>query len=313
MKPALVAAPVLFVLASLHCSPVLAWSRPGHMVTAAIAYEELKTQQHEILDEIAALAERHPDPAAFEVAAGRTSGEERKRRMFIELARWADDMRGSVHDHPTWHYSSRPWIDTQSPPARVPEDVPQGSASEAFALNLSVLSDRSASPAERAVALSWIFHLVGDMHQPLHSVSQVSSRFPNGDRGGSLQYVRDPHTDQPVTLHWYWDDSVNREGGMDQAIQRANELVRKLPRSRFKELKPFRNASEFQAWAHESHQIATTLAYGPDFSAGDSAANAPRMSTRYIEQSTTIAEERVTLAGYRLTEVLRRAFAPQPK
>lgn len=302
---------LLVVIATLvHCSSALAWSRPGHMVTAAIAYQELNSQQREILDKIVALAERHPDRGAFEVAIGRATGDERAKRIFLELARWPDDTRGSVHDHPTWHYSSRPLISAASPPPQSPQDVPQGAATEAFALNLNVASDPRAPAAERAVALCWVFHLVGDMHQPLHSVSQVSKRFPDrdGDRGGGLQYVRDPQTDKPVTLHWYWDDVVSRDGEPDQAVQRAEELMRRLPRARFKELKPFQSTAEFSAWTQESHQLAATLAYGPDLTAGDSAASAAKLSQRYVEQSSAVAAQRLTLAGYRLTEVLRRAF-----
>jgi hypothetical protein len=281
------------------------------MVTAAIAYEELNARERSILEKIVSLAQRHPDRGAFEVAMGRATGEERSRRIFMELARWPDDTRGSIHDHPTWHYSSWPLIDPSSPPPKAPEDMPQGSAAEAFALNLSVASDSRAPAAERAVALCWVFHLVGDMHQPLHSVSQVSKRFPEGDRGGGLQYVQDPRTNKPVTLHWFWDDSVSRDGKPAAARARAAELMRRLPRTQFKELRPFQAASEFSAWAQESREIAATLAYGPDLDASDSPATAIRPSQHYLEQSTTVAERRLTLAGYRLTEVLRRAFREQ--
>ncbi|WP_161965767.1 S1/P1 nuclease [Steroidobacter cummioxidans] len=304
MKPCV----ALLLAVVLPCSTALAWSRPGHMVSAAIAYDELNAQDRRIVERIVALAEKHPDRGAFEVAMGRATGEERRRRIFLELARWPDDARGSIHDHPTWHYWSRPIVNSASPPAKMPADVPQGSAYEAFALNLSVASDARASAGERAVALAWIFHLVGDMHQPLHSVSQVSKRFPEGDRGGSLQFVLDPVARQPVTLHWYWDDSVSREGEPDVAMSRAEDLMRRLPRTQFKALQPFRNASEFSGWARESYELGSTVAYGPDLRASDSAGTALEQSQRYLEQSLQVAEQRLTLAGYRLTEVLRWAF-----
>ena len=281
------------------------------MVTAAIAYEELRTQDPKVLERIIALAERHPDRGAFEVAIGRAKGEERGRRIFLELARWPDDTRGSIHDHPTWHYSSRPLIDKSSPPAKAPEDVPQGSATEAFALNFSVAADPRAPAGERAIALCWVFHLVGDMHQPLHAVSQVSQRFPEGDRGGGLQFVRDPQTNEPVSLHWFWDDAVSREGEPEQAMSRAADLMRRLPRAQFKELKPFQHASEFAAWAQESYELANTIAYGPELKASDSAIGAPKPSQRYLQLATQTSERRLTLASYRLTEVLRRAFRNQ--
>lgn len=291
-----------------HSSTVLAWSRQGHMVTAAITYEELRAQDPKVLERIIALAERHPDRGAFEVAVGRANGEERGRLIFLELARWPDDTRGSIYDHPTWHYSSRPLIDRSSPPTQAPEDVPQGSATEAFTLNLSVAADPRASASERAVALCWVFHLVGDMHQPLHSASQVSQRFPEGDRGGNLQYIRDPQTNDAVTLHWFWDDAISREDEPQQAIQSAADLVRRLPRTRFKELKPFQNPNEFAAWTQESYDLARTIGFGPELKASDSANGAVKQSQRYLDLATDTAEKRLTLASYRLTEVLRRAF-----
>lgn len=298
----------LLLAVFIPCSTALAWSRPGHMVSAAIAYDELNAQDRRILERVVALAEKHPDRGAFEVAIGRATGEERGRRIFLELARWPDDTRGSIHDHPTWHYWSRPITDPRSPPPKMPDDVAEGSAYEAFALNLSVASDSRASAGERAVALAWIFHLVGDMHQPLHAVSQVSKRFPEGDRGGGLQYVLDPVAKEPVTLHWYWDDRVSRDGEPELAIQRAGDLKRRLPRELFKSLQPFRNASEFSDWARESHELARTVGYSSELRASDSARNALEQSQPYLQQSLQVAEQRLTLAGYRLTEVLRWAF-----
>lgn len=301
----------VLLAAVFHCSTASAWSRPGHMVTAAIVYEELNAHDRKLLERIIAVAERHPDRGAFEVAVAGARGDERGRRIFLELARWPDDTRGSVHDHPTWHYSSRPLINKASPPAKTPDDVPQGSAIEAFALSLSVAADSRAPAPERAVALCWIFHLVGDMHQPLHSASQFSQRFPEGDRGGGLQYVRDPKTNEPVTLHWFWDDAVSREGEPDEAMRKAGELMRKLPRAQFKELKPFQAPNEFSAWAQESYQLATAIGFGPELNASDSAERATLPSPRYLELSSATAEKRLTLASYRLTEVLRRAFRDQ--
>jgi len=299
------------VAAIFPCSAAMAWSRPGHVVTAAIVYEELNAHDRKILERIIALAERHPDRGAFEVAIAGTRGDERGRRIFLELARRPDDVRGSVHDHPTWHYASRPIINKASPPAKTPEDVAQGSAIEAFALNYSVAADSRAPASERAIALCWIFHLVGDMHQPLHSVSQFSQRFPDGDRGGGLQYVRDPKTNEPVTLHWYWDDAVSREGQPDESMRRAAELMRKMPRTQFKELQPFQTANDFSTWAEESYQLAVTIGYGSELNASDSADRAALPSQRYLELSSATAEKRLTLASYRLTEVLRRAFRDQ--
>jgi hypothetical protein len=298
---------VLVLLALFHCSAAMAWSKPGHMVTAAIAYEELRTHDPKILEQIIALAERHPDRGAFEVAVGSARGEERGRRIFLELARWPDDTRGSIHDHPTWHYSSRPLIDEAAPPP-TSANVPTGSATEAFALSFSVASDAGASAAERAVALCWVFHLVGDMHQPLHSASQFSKRFPTGDRGGNLQYVRDPQTNEPMSLHWFWDDAASREDQPDEVLRRAEDFMRRLPRAQFRELKPFQGPGDFSAWVAESYELAESIAYGPELQASVAPNQAVKPSQRYLDLTTEVAQKRLTLASYRLTDVLRSAL-----
>lgn len=304
---------LLLLVAVFNSSAAMAWSRPGHMVTAAIAYEELRTQDPKVLEHIIALAERHPDRGAFEVAVGRAQGEERGRRIFLELARWADDTRGSIYDHPTWHYSSRPLINTASPPPSSPEDVPPGSAIEALALNFSVASDGRAPQSERAIAVCWLMHLVGDVHQPMHSISQFSERHPTGDRGGNFRYIRDPQTNEAVTLHWFWDDVASREDAPDEVTQHAEEFVRRLPRAQFKELKPFKGASDFATWVDESYQLAVTVAYGPDLQASDTGDQAPKPSQRYLDLSREVAQKRLTLASYRMTDVLRRAFRQPSK
>jgi len=303
MKPFI----ALLLALVLPCSAALAWSRAGHMVSAAIAYNELSAQDQRIIERIVALAEKHPDRAAFEVAVGGTRGEQRSYRIFLQLARWPDDARGGIHDHPTWHYWSRPFIDESSPPEKTPQDVPQGSAYEAFALNLSVASDSRASTGERALALSWIFHLIGDIHQPLHAVSQVSKRFPEGDRGGSLQFLLDPIDREPRSLHWYWDNRASRDGEPELVMKNAADLMRRVPRSQLR-LQPFKSATEFSEWAQESYRLGSAVAYGPDLRASDTKSTAPEASQSYLDESLEVAEQRLTLAGYRLAEVLRWTF-----
>ena len=43
---------------------------------------------------------------------------------------------------------------------------------------------------QRAIALAWLFHLISDVHQPLHTVQLFSREYPHGDRGGNEVCVR---------------------------------------------------------------------------------------------------------------------------
>jgi S1/P1 Nuclease len=296
----------LALLLGLFSLSASAWSRPGHMVSGAIVYEELNASDPQLLAQILELMARHPERAPFEVAVGREGGEERARRMLMEMARWPDDIRGGLYDHATWHYSGRALSDTKQPPAQARRPEVAGAALEALALNAVVVADSSASQGERAVALCWLFHLVGDIHQPLHAADQVSATLPNGDRGGGLQFLLDPETRQPVTLHQFWDGAVHGSPEGASAISRARELRTKYPRSAFPELaKKPEGVRDFAAWAKESYDLARTLAYGPDLKTSAVDTTAPMPSDKYVKDATTAAERRVTLAAYRLTDLLK--------
>jgi hypothetical protein len=282
----------------------LAWSKPGHMVNAAIAYEELQAKHPRLAQRIAELMAQHPDRGSFEVAINGAKDEERLRRLFAEMARWPDDVRGGAYDHPTWHYASKPIVDPSHPTATAPADAFAGSAVEAFALNAKVAGDVRAPAAERAVALCWIFHLVGDIHQPLHAADWHSSRYPEGDLGGNRQYVLDPQSRQPTSLHGYWDGIISRSGEVGPAFERGRELRTRYPRSGFTEIAARSNVSDFVAWAVESNALARSQAYGRNLSTSPTPEKAPALSAVYIADSTAIAERRVTLAGYRLADLL---------
>jgi hypothetical protein len=60
-------------------------------------------------------------------------------------------------------------------------------------------------PERKAIALAWLFHLVGDIHQPLHTAQLFTMEYPNGDRGGNEICIRMTQAAQPMDLHRFWD------------------------------------------------------------------------------------------------------------
>ena len=189
-----------------------AWDHPSHMTSAAIAMEEIEKAHPELVDKIGLLFMRHPDAAAFWVAAGEAKGSERARRLFFEGARWPDDNKWTVHDRPTWHTARWAIIAEDAPPeakaaAEARKGRPAGQAIEALALNYAMLRNPDTTPGERATALCWLLHMVGDIHQPLHVSDQFSKRFPAGNGAGTLEYVKDPLGDSAMPLHILWDSN----------------------------------------------------------------------------------------------------------
>src|SRR5262245_56580542 len=71
----------------------------------------------------------------------------------------------------------------------------------AFSEKLDTFRDGRRSDSDRAMALTWLFHLVGDVHQPLHTARLFTTIFPQGDRGGTRFYVRIGEESATISLH----------------------------------------------------------------------------------------------------------------
>jgi S1/P1 Nuclease len=63
-------------------------------------------------------------------------------------------------------------------------------------------------PERRAIALAWLFHLMGDTHQPLHTAQLFTADYPKGDRGGNEICVRVTQAGQLMDLHRFWDGMI---------------------------------------------------------------------------------------------------------
>ena len=73
------------------------------------------------------------------------------------------------------------------------------------------------SPETRGLLLAWLFHDVGDIHQPLHSSALFSTRlFPDGDRGGNSVKTR-----EAGNLHSLWDGFAGRNTEFRTAHNKA--------------------------------------------------------------------------------------------
>lgn len=63
--------------------------------------------------------------------------------------------------------------------------------------------------AERAMFARYLVHLVGDIHQPLHSVALFNHTFPKGDAGGNLLKLKTLNG-TVQNLHSFWDSGAYR-------------------------------------------------------------------------------------------------------
>ena len=63
--------------------------------------------------------------------------------------------------------------------------------------------------AERALFARYTVHLVGDIHQPLHSVALYNSTYPKGDLGGNLLKIK-MLNGTLMNFHSFWDAGAFR-------------------------------------------------------------------------------------------------------
>ena len=114
----------------------------------------------------------------------------------------------------------------------------------------SNLNDTNASPELRAASLSWLIHLVGDIHQPLHCESFYSDAYTNGDRGGNEFYVKP--ADQPVRLHGVWDGLLGPSPNTQMQWRYAIKLGTEFPRASLAELTSHPAPKD---WSLESREL----------------------------------------------------------
>jgi hypothetical protein len=290
---------LIALAAWLACGPAGAWGDQGHMAVGLAAYDDLARTNPAAVQSIVRAAAALPHREAMDAALKGSSGAVRDRLTFAYLSRWADDIRGTSLDHPDQHYRLR----GVSPLGRlVPMHV--GEAEQAYRASLATLHDRRATPQARAVALAWVFHIVGDMHQPLHAGTWLSWSFPKSDRAGTTAWVRVTANGAPRLLHDVWDHAADRPGpDLVGAEALTADLARAYPRGRLRELSA--PADAFRTWEDESAGLARTAVYpGGHTPAAAGPFDAAPVSAAYLSNARTIAERRLAVAGHRLADVL---------
>ena len=256
----LIASLALLTLAVLP-PPANAWNIPGHMLSAAIAYQALRQENPQSIEKVKAVLEKHPWYAnQWQAQLRDVPVADHDMVLFMQAARWPDDIRRTdkqYHRGP-WHYINWPFK-PEGQPANVQIREPElVNILTAMAENESVVKNEN-DPERRAIALAWLFHLVGDIHQPLHTAQIFTVEYPQGDRGGNEICVRVTQSGQPMDLHRFWDGVITSSSNLRRLRNEATGLRtrQEFQRSQLTELA----STDFESWAKESYEIATKIAY----------------------------------------------------
>jgi len=298
-----------------------AWSEGGHHVVALLAYDLLtEAEQAEVLS----ILEQHP----------RFAHDFRPPRKIRDTERWRIGRAGfwpdvarnlPEYNRPNWHYQPGKALTIgneqmlnilQSPgpcPVEASLDSEELHIAQAVELCRRVLSDQTQPAGDRAIALSWLAHLVADAHQPCHAGSLYAEDvFPEGDRQANLiKIVRGK------SLHGLWDGLLSQRYDEQEVSDQIDEIThggdamkagpgaRRRPDS----LNPL-------TWIDESRTHARSLVYssevlGPIRATVEGMADeVPRidLTDAYLERAKSLAEVRAVQAAYRLAEIWREAL-----
>ncbi|OWJ63856.1 S1/P1 nuclease [Inquilinus limosus] len=287
----------LLALVLLLPQPALAWLGDGHRATGVLAYDLLEQRDPQAIAVILRLMQAHPDRARFDGQLGDLTGRDRERETFELMAIWPDAVRRTAYDHPDWHQSQRIVSSARSV---IPYAF--GSAQAEFARNLAIARDPTASDADRAVALCWVMHIVGDMHQPLHAAMWMSWRFPITDAGGQWSWVRPSPGAEPMRLHWFWD-SAGLAGDLTASVSGALEaqLVRDPPPPAEDESLSPDPETALARWVAHTRALAYDVAYdGGKLRMGTSPRSATVLPPGYVERARAVSRAQLRTAGQRI-------------
>ena len=290
------------------------WNEQGHMSVAYVAYKQLTPATRERVNALLKLNPKYNDWAAtVSQQVPNASADDKDLMIFMIASTWADQIKrdstytkdggqnGNRPDgspdpgkntgyddllmHKYWHFIDTPFTtDGTTLPT-----IPTPNAQERIALFRGVLASTTATDALKSYDLTWLLHLVGDIHQPLHASTRVSSTDPDGDAGGNLVKL----DCAKCQLHAFWDDLLGKQNNLKTATQAA----RKLPKPNAE----LAAKSDEKDWIAESFQEAQQTVYSAPIAAGDGPFT---LTTQYKKNAGKLAKQRVALAGTRLANLL---------
>lgn len=273
---------VVFLLIS---SQLMAWSSLGHQAVCDIAWRDSSPAIKKILSASAKRMGYH---------------------TFAESCVWADHIKSNERYDKLkpLHYVNVPRAATSvasssclssSYSSKQPQCILSG-----ITYYFEQLTNTSNRQDDRDKDLLLLGHFVGDVHQPLHVSYQ-------DDRGGTRKYV--VFEGKPLSLHRLWDSEIVT----CSLSSRKERSWRHLGRTLYAKRSAVEENTELLVESASSPSIASTVQLWADESL-DLTRNiysrnlSKRLSPNYCKQYSTVAQQRLLLAGLRLSTLLRVAL-----
>jgi hypothetical protein len=273
-------------LALLAAATVETWSPQGHRLVASIAGS-------------------HLTPAARRSVSSLLATEN-----LADVAVWADQYLEGNHQTAFWHYVNIPAAAANYDRERDCPTQPGVTAGrrgdrwrdcvvDRIHYSRQRLSDRSLDRTDRAIALKFLVHLIGDLHQPFHALGV--ERGGNGilvSVFGSPDCSYDDGTPYPCNLHGVWDTVLVAHRRLDDR-QYVAALEREITRRGWQAME----VGTPEQWAMESHGLARAALVS----------TGARVDESYFRAHISVVDERLALGGLRLASVLNRSLGEPPQ
>jgi hypothetical protein len=335
---------------SLVPKSVLAWADGGHKSVALIAWQKLGEEDRKW---VADLLKQHPKYQ--EHFADKMKEELPKdadeaaiqRWLFAQASVWPDMVRpprgskepnpNEQYHHPLWHYLDIPVFPEgadrsmfrtlkESPQFEWKPEMPVAelNASQAILKALHDLKAATIPAPDRAVMLCWLFHVLGDVHQPCHAAAlYYPKKLWSGDRGGNGVTIKDLPT---KPLHAYWDNLLGGPGtDLNHAFDNARALLNDA--ALVKNAEAVLSINTPEGWITESSVSAKQYVYpapvmkgvgeakpagytknGVGFFSVTIELSQPELE-KYQADALAVARQRIVTAGLRLAQAVKSVDA----
>lgn len=245
----------IFSLALLISStPAWCWDLNGHQTVALIAQSKLTPEANTIVTRLLA-----QEPGS----------------TLVSIASWADEYRDSSNTR--WHYVNFPRNSCHYQAAR---DCPDGECVVAKIEEFNAVLHSTASDASKLVALKFLVHLVGDIHQPLHAGF-------GDDKGGNLYQIS--YQDEGTNLHALWDTAM-----VEQFRESPTQLAETITSNYANAIAGISLDGGPASWAEQSCTIVAAKGFYPP----------NKITQNYLTHFAPLAQLQLLRAGVRLSELL---------
>ncbi|MCU7376182.1 S1/P1 nuclease [Paucibacter sp. O1-1] len=259
----------LFAAVVLPVQDASAWGAIGHRVVGQVA-------------------DRHLSPSAFLRVR-----QIMKNGSLGSVANWMDQVRGTPAGQgmDPWHYESLAACDGTRNCG--------GDACAGPQIRSAITTLKSGHGDQRR-ALRILVHLIGDVHQPLHTAE-------NRDRGGNYVVILNRYCpvsgteSKPCKLHSYWDTKLVKDVLGQRTEQALVDALIQLPVSA---------GGEVDDWIRESNQLAKDKVHQYTGFACNVGPNRVKVSKAYDTAGAQLVAQQLALAGKRLADVLNEVYKP---